>query len=257
MNPREYEVMFAREDAYWWYRGMRLITRAFAPGLFSRPAGSWALDAGCGTGRNLVDLAAGGGRAVGVDISLRALRFARTRRSASLVCGSVEALPFRHRVFDAVLSRDVLYMVPDEKGAVEEIARVLAPGGTVVLSSPAFRALAGAHDRAVGGLRRYTASGLEFLCEGAGLRISRSTYANFFLAGPIWVLRNATRALWRRRPSEDVSSDFGLAPSPFGGILFSFLSLEARIVAHGRLPFGVSVFVAAARPDQGTSVARK
>jgi SAM-dependent methyltransferase len=257
MNPREYEVMFAREDAYWWYRGMRLITRAFAPGLFSRPAGSWALDAGCGTGRNLVDLAAGGGRAVGVDISLRALRFARTRRSASLVCGSVEALPFRHRVFDAVLSRDVLYMVPDEKSAVEEIARVLAPGGTVVLSSPAFRALAGAHDRAVGGLRRYTAPGLEFLCEGAGLRISRSTYANFFLAGPIWVLRKATRALWRRRPSEDVSSDFGLAPSPLGGILFSFLSFEARIVAHGRLPFGVSVFVAAARPDQGTSVARK
>ena len=33
MNPREYEVMFAREDAYWWYRGMRSITRAFAPDL--------------------------------------------------------------------------------------------------------------------------------------------------------------------------------------------------------------------------------
>jgi SAM-dependent methyltransferase len=257
MNPREYEVMFTREDAYWWYRGMRLITHAFAPRLFSRAMGSWALDAGCGTGRNLVELAAGGGRAVGVDVSLRALRFARTRSSASLVCGSVEALPFRHRVFEGVLSRDVLYMVPDEKIAVEEIARVLAPGGTIVLSSPAFRALAGAHDRAVGGLRRYTAPGLEFLCEGAGLRITRSTYANFFLAGPIWVLRKATRALFRRRPSEDVSSDFGLAPAPFEGILFSLLSLEARIVAHGRLPFGVSAFVAAAKPDQGTSVARK
>ena len=27
MNPREYEIMFAREDAYWWYRGMRRIAR--------------------------------------------------------------------------------------------------------------------------------------------------------------------------------------------------------------------------------------
>jgi SAM-dependent methyltransferase len=258
MNPREYEIMFAREDAYWWYRGMRLITHAFAPDLFSRAVGSWALDAGCGTGRNLVELMVGGGRAVGVDVSLRALGFARTRNSgASLVCGSVEALPFRGAVFERALSRDVLCVVPDEKRAVGEIARALTPGGTIVLSSPAFRALAGAHDRAVGGLRRYTAPGLESLFEGAGLRITRSTYANFLLAGPIWVLRKATAALSRRRPTGDVASDFGLVPAPFDGVLFSLLSLEARIVAHGRLPFGVSVFVSAVKPDQGTSVARK
>ena len=257
MNPREYEIMFAREDAYWWYRGMRLITHAFAPGLFSRAVGSWALDAGCGTGRNLVELMVGGGRAVGVDVSLRALGFARARSSASLVCGSVEALPFRRDVFEGILSRDVLYMVPDEKSAVEEIARALAPGGTIVLSTPAFRALAGAHDRAVGGLRRHTAPGLAELLGEAGLRVARTTYANFFLAGPIWVLRKATGTLSRRRPSENVSSDFGLAPAPFERILFSLLSLEARIVARMRLPFGVSVFVAAAKPNQGTSVARK
>jgi SAM-dependent methyltransferase len=253
MNAREYEIMFAREDAYWWYRGMRRIARAFAPGLFSRPAGSWALDAGCGTGRNLEELEAGGGRAVGVDNSPRALGFARRRGRALLVCASVEALPFRRQAFSGALSRDVLYMVADEKAAVDEIARVLAPGGIFVLSSPAFRALAGAHDRAVGGLRRHTAPGLAALLHGAGLRVARTTYANFFLAGPIWVLRKATGALSRRRPSEDVSSDFGLAPAPFEGILFSFLALEARIVAHTRLPFGVSVFVAAAKPDPGAS----
>ena len=253
MNPREYEIMFAREDAYWWYRGMRLISRAFAPGLFSRPAGSWLLDAGCGTGRNLEELEAGGGRAVGLDTSMRALGFARRRGRARLVCGSVEALPFRCQALSGVLSRDVLYMVADEKAAVEEVARVLAPGGTCVLSSPAFRALAGAHDRAVGGLRRHTAPGLAALLGEAGLSVTRTTYANFFLAGPIWMLRKATGALSRRRPSEDVSSDFGLAPAPFEEILFSFLSLEARIIARARLPFGVSVFVAATKPGQGAS----
>ena len=67
MNSREFEIMFRREDAYWWYRGMRAVTRAFAPQLFERPAGTRVLDAGCGTGRNLVDLAAGG-PAVGVDV---------------------------------------------------------------------------------------------------------------------------------------------------------------------------------------------
>jgi SAM-dependent methyltransferase len=182
---------------------------------------------------------------------MRALGFARRRRGAVLVCGSVEALPFLGRAFSGVLSRDVLYMVPDDKAALVEIARALAPGGTFVLSSPAFRALSGAHDRAVGGLRRYTAPGLAALLSDAGFRVARTTYANFFLAGPIWVLRKATGALSRRRPSEAVSSDFGLAPAPFEEILFSFLSLEARIIARARLPFGVSVFVAAAKPGGG------
>ena len=104
MNPREYEIMFAREDAYWWYRGMRLVTRAFAPAVFARAPGANALDAGCGTGRNLVDLAAGG-PAVGVDVSLRALGFARRRAAAPLVCASLEALPFHAGAFAAALSR--------------------------------------------------------------------------------------------------------------------------------------------------------
>lgn len=252
MNPREYETMFAREDSFWWYRGMRRITRAFAPNLFSCPAGSWVLDAGCGTGRNLEELE-DRRRAVGVDTSMRALGFARKRGHASLVCGSVEALPFRGRVFEGVLSRDVLYMVPDERKAAGEIARVLSPGGILVLSSPAFRALAGAHDRAVGGLRRHTAPDLAALLGEAGLRVARTTYANFFLAGPIWVLRKVTGALSRRRASGEVSSEFALSPAPFEEILFSLLSLEARIVARSRLPFGVSVFVSARKPGRGAS----
>jgi SAM-dependent methyltransferase len=253
MNPREYEIMFAREDAYWWYRGMRRITRALAPGLFTRLTGSPVLDAGCGTGRNLEELRAAGGRAVGVDTSLRALVLARTRGSGPLVCGSVEALPFSGRAFAGALSRDVFYMVADDRAAASEIARVLAPGATLVLSSPAFRAFAGAHDRAVGGLRRYTAPGLEALLSGAGFRVARTTYANFFLAPAIWIVRLVTGAASRRRPAGEAASEFGLSPSPFEEIFFLLLSLEARIVARARLPFGTSVFALAAKPGAAAS----
>ncbi len=257
MNVREYEIMFRREDAYWWYRGMRAVARALAPDLFARAARARVLDAGCGTGRNLVDLAAAG-PAVGVDVSLRALAFARRRRAAPLVCGSVAALPFRPGVFDGALSRDVLYMVPDDARAAGELARVLAPGGRLLVSSPALDALAGAHDRAVGGLRRYTAGRLSALLGDAGLAVVRTTYANAFLAPPIFLLRKVTGALARGRPREEAASDFGLSPGPFEEILFFFLDLESRLLARGiRLPFGVSVFALARRPDQGTSAAEK
>ncbi len=267
MNEREYEVMFEVEDAYWWYRGMRAVQRALAPGLFAAGRAGRVLDAGCGTGRNLVDLAASG-PAVGVDLSLRALAFARRRKAAPLVCGSIEALPFRSGAFGGVLSRDVLYMVPDDARAVREMGRVLAPGGTVLLSSPAFESLRGAHDVAVGTLRRYRTGGLEILLEKAGLTGGRSTYANFLLAVPIYLLRKATGALASGRSREEVSSEFALAPasSSLTGTLFSLLSFEAALVARGvRLPFGVTAFVLGRGPDQravadaavGTSVAGK
>ena len=251
MNPREYEIMFAREDAYWWYRGMRRVTRAFAPSLFTAAAGSRLLDAGCGTGRNLQDLGAGGVRAVGVDVSLRALALARRRGRIPLVCGMIEALPFRTGAFAGALSRDVLYMVPDDQAAAREIARVLAPGGALALSAPAFDALAGAHDVAVGALRRYTAPGLKRLLEKEGLVVRRSSYANFFLAAPIWFLRKVTGAKARGRPREEVRSDFGLAPKPLEEILFLLLSFESWLITRLRLPFGVTALVLAEKSRQG------
>jgi SAM-dependent methyltransferase len=255
MNEREYEIMFRLEDGYWWYRGMRAVTRAFAPGVFRRATGVRAIDAGCGTGRNLVDLAVAG-PAVGVDVSFRALGFARRRAAAPLVCASVEALPFRAASFGAALSRDVLYMVPDDAKTAREIARVLAPGAALAVSAPAFDALEGAHDVAVGALRRYRAGDLERLIRDAGLAVIRTTYANFLLVGPIWILRKVTGARARSRLREEVSSDFGLVPKPFEEILFFLLALEARLIAaRVRLPFGVTVLALAEKPRQGAGAA--
>jgi SAM-dependent methyltransferase len=191
------------------------------------------------------------GPAVGVDLSLRALGFARRRRAAPLVCASVEALPFRAATFAAVLSRDVIYMVPDDARAAREAARVLTPGGTLALSAPAFDALAGAHDVAVGALRRYTEESLGNLLRNAGLSVRRTSYANFFLAGPIWFLRKVTGAKARGHPASEASSDFGLSPKLFEELFSFLLSLEAQLVSRARLPFGVTALVLAEKPRQG------
>lgn len=95
--------------------------------------GEKVLDAGCGSGR----LASWSQADVtGLDFSDSVLRVAATR-SRKLVranlCGGV---PFRDGSFDAVVSLNVLYAVPDPKSALGEMARVLKPGGKLILATP-------------------------------------------------------------------------------------------------------------------------
>ncbi|MGH7349420.1 MAG: class I SAM-dependent methyltransferase [Candidatus Rokuibacteriota bacterium] len=87
------------------------------------------LDLGCGTGRNLPLLPAGG-RAVGLDPSWAVLQRARRRAPpVPLVVGSAEALPFRDAVFDTVLSGLVFCSVPDPRRGLLEVGRVLRRDG--------------------------------------------------------------------------------------------------------------------------------
>ena len=87
------------------------------------------LDLGSGTGRNL-PLLPHGTHAVAVDPSLDALRRARRRAPGiSLVGACAEALPFRDRSFDTVLSGLVFCSVGDPPRGLAEVKRVLRPGG--------------------------------------------------------------------------------------------------------------------------------
>ena len=87
------------------------------------------LDLGSGTGRNLPLLPLGT-TAVGLDPSRDALRWARTRAPAiPLVVGHAEALPFRGGTFDTVLSGLVFCSVGDVGRGLDEVKRVLRPGG--------------------------------------------------------------------------------------------------------------------------------
>ncbi|WP_433367654.1 class I SAM-dependent methyltransferase [Actinoplanes sp. CA-142083] len=99
------------------------------------PGGRW-LDAGCGTGAltGTVITAAAPARVVGVDMSRGFLAEARTHHpDVSFVAGDASALPIAQAGFDAVVSGLALNFVPDPQRAVDEFARVAAPGATVAV----------------------------------------------------------------------------------------------------------------------------
>lgn len=89
------------------------------------------LDLGCGTGRNL-PLIGGGPRPVGVDPCHESLLAARRRApSALLVRARAEALPFKDRAFETVVSGLVFCSVADPRAGLREVRRVLGAGGTL------------------------------------------------------------------------------------------------------------------------------
>ena len=92
------------------------------------------LDVGCGSSRIIGALPAG---SVGVDILLRKLRHAR-RFGKALACGSAMTLPISDASFGCVLCSQVIEHVPKESPILDELVRVLAPGGLLVLGTPDY-----------------------------------------------------------------------------------------------------------------------
>ena len=85
MKAEEYELMYRVEDHHWWYAGMRAVSAAILAEI-GTPAR--ILDAGCGTGRNVVELEKLG-RTVGVDVSPVPLALAARRGLTRLARASV------------------------------------------------------------------------------------------------------------------------------------------------------------------------
>lgn len=97
-------------------------------------SGALVLELGVGTGRIALPASAAGCQIVGVDIAREMLRVAQAASAAlsnrcALIQGDVAKLPLRDNMFDAVLAVHVLHLVPDWRGALAEVARVLRPGG--------------------------------------------------------------------------------------------------------------------------------
>jgi demethylmenaquinone methyltransferase/2-methoxy-6-polyprenyl-1,4-benzoquinol methylase len=93
-----------------------------------------ALDLACGTGDITGAVAAVARRAVGLDVTLRMLQLAASRKNtpATFVCGDMLALPFADGDFTVVTVGYGLRNVPDLSQAIGEIGRVLAPGGRLL-----------------------------------------------------------------------------------------------------------------------------
>jgi 2-polyprenyl-3-methyl-5-hydroxy-6-metoxy-1,4-benzoquinol methylase len=168
------------------------------------------LDLGCGAGRHAFQALRLGAQVVALDTDLDELRqvsamvAAMTEAgevpaggSATCAAGDATAMPFPDASFDVVIAAEVLEHIPADQAALREISRVLAPGGTVAVTVPAWlpericwRLSDDYHNVPGGHVRIFTRRELETKLAAAGLAVGGHHHAHA-LHSPYWWVKCA------------------------------------------------------------------
>lgn len=245
MERAEYDLMAAVEDRMWWFRGLHALAIAAwlrARRGFSKSMPIFALDAGCGTGGLLRQLAmaAPDTSFIGLDFDELAAAVARDKSNQAVSAGTVDTLPFPDGTFAAMFSMDVLcHRGVDEARALAEAYRCLATGGVFIVNLPAYRWMLSSHDERVHNTRRYNHAEVIAILRRAGFRSIVATYWNTFLF-PLMVLK--------RKMIGGEESDVRPFPAPIEYLFRFVLACERMLLRTGlRLPFGGSIFAVAVK----------
>lgn len=244
MQPQQIAEMYELESGHWWFWGKRLVMRRLLGDTLKRP-GLRILDIGCGAGANALELSAYGD-VTASDRSLDALAFVRSRGVGNVVAAEAPRLPFADGAFDVVTAYDVIEHVEDDQGFVRELARVLAPGGSLAIHVPAWPFLWSGHDVVLEHKRRYTRRSLRELVESSGLRLEALRWTNFTIFAPV----AASRWVNHRFGTGDDSANLGVVPAPLNALLRGLYRLEAAAIATTGLPVGVSLAAIAKRKEE-------
>jgi SAM-dependent methyltransferase len=235
-----YSRYYEYEDSHWWFLGrrrvfLRLLDRYLAPAANGRQRR--VLDVGCGTGTMLRELRRYGA-VKGVDADEQAVQLSRRRGIEDVEQVDPGPLPFGDGSFELVTALDVVEHVDDDVAMLADLRRVLVPGGTLLVSVPAFAFLWGAQDEIAHHKRRYRAPELRERLLEAGFEIRRLSYFNSLLFPPI----AAIRVLRPFKPGSAARSDFEMTkPGRLNAVLARVFAAEAPLVERMNLPVGVSI----------------
>src|SRR5213078_89565 len=103
-----------------------------------------------------------------VEVSDTSAGLARARQAGEVISGSVLQMPFASASFDLAVCLDVLEHLEDDRAALAELRRVVAPGGSLLVTVPAYQWLWSGHDVINHHCRRYTRRSMQRAAERSG-----------------------------------------------------------------------------------------
>ena len=244
MEPSEYEHMADAERWHPWFVGRRRLVCTLISRYSSANRRALMLDAGCGTGWNLLEYARLG-PCFGIEPDRQAAAKSYRRSGRPVVQGDLRYLPFRSGTFGLVVCTDVLEHIEHDGAALNELARVLVPGGILILTVPAYQWAWTEHDRYLGHVRRYDSRRLLSLLSACNFWALHYTCYNSVLGIPLILVRRLTS---RSAGRSDVGRP---VPRPIIWPLSVLFQFESSLAARLKIPFGLTHVVVARKRAAG------
>lgn len=236
------EATARAERDHFWFKGFRRFIRPLLDDAARAHPPQRILDCGCGIGNNLAILRRYGA-AFGIDVTVSGLAYAQRHGERLVARASATDLPFDDATFGLVTSFDVIYAF-DDRGAgrvLREMARVLTPGGHLVLNVAALPALRGNHSVLSGEVQRYTRAGLEGHLRRAGFAVRRLTYTNASILPIVAGVRFLQRVTGHRGSERELT----VPSAPVNAVLSGLLAAESAALRVVDLPLGSSLLALA------------
>jgi SAM-dependent methyltransferase len=232
MQAEAFRVLRDFEERHWWFRARRVLireqVRKATAELGDRSRKPRILDFGCGTGFNL-KLLNEFGSVTGADQFRPEQEEFRLSHGFPLL--DVERdLDAHAGGFELVTALDVLEHLDDDAAGLRSLSRLLAPGGQLLLTVPAYPWLWGRDDVANGHRRRYTQKSLTRAIDAAGLRVRFISHFNLL------ILPIMTPVIWAQRLRRLEPGSGLWIPSPWlNEALYEATAREAKLVGTERI----------------------
>lgn len=247
MKHEMYENMYQTDTYHWWFRGKREIVLALAEPILSAPGEKKLIDFGCGCGAMLPELVKYGA-VTGADFSQTALEYCKERFSGELRRIDLSAPVQPWASYDFGVALDVLEHIGEDSVAAKNLYDFMCPGGTCVITVPAYQWLWSAHDENCMHKRRYNKKTLNGLLVQAGFQVEYLSYYNTLLFPPAALVRLLSKLF---RLDKGSSVENGFRDSLLNQILYRIFSMEKSWIRKERtFPFGLSLIAKVKRPAE-------
>ncbi|MBM4286160.1 MAG: class I SAM-dependent methyltransferase [Deltaproteobacteria bacterium] len=241
MITEEEKARYTFTRNYWWRTGKYAIYQRLF--LDYSSTGRWFLDAGAGPGHFTPWVeAVAQGTLVSLDPELGPLIYSRSKGQQLVIQGDMQSSPFRSNFYDFVFCLEVCEHVENDQKIIDEIYRILKPGGRALITVPALPILWGSHDEMSGHFRRYKKKEFSRLLQTPGFNLLKLTYAQFIFFFPLFVSRRL-----KKMKGQQKRDAFQVKPI-VNRLLHFLVRIEYHFLKYFSLPLGTNLLGIVEKP---------